>query len=342
MHAPYKLRQLFSSILLVTLTAGFSIAHADDYQDVNRLLRAKQLPEALAKADQLLVAKPRDPQLRFIKGVVQNEMGRTNEATTTFTRLTEDYPELPEPYNNLAVIYATTGQFDKARTALETAIRTNPSYSTAHENLGDIYAKLASQSYAKALQLDNTSAPVIQPKLALIRDLFTPLAGKPPSPAPTTPAPAAAPVSTPVVAALQTKVPSVVTASPTGSAQPSIAPPVVASAISGRDVEAAVGAWAQAWSERDMKGYLGSYTKDFIPPSKQSNAEWQEERKNRIMSKTRINVKLSSITTNVTGNTATVTFRQDYKADSLVANSRKTLELIKSGDRWLISKEIAG
>ena len=90
-----------------------------------------------------------------------------------FTKLSEDYPELPEPYNNLAVLYASQGQYDKARAALEMAIRTNPSYATAHENLGDVYAKLASQAYSKALQLDSNNTGV-QPKLALIRDLFAP------------------------------------------------------------------------------------------------------------------------------------------------------------------------
>ncbi len=58
-----------------------------------------------------------------------------------FTKLSEDYPELPEPYNNLAVLYAQQKQYDKARTALEMAIRTHPSYAIAYENLGDIYAK---------------------------------------------------------------------------------------------------------------------------------------------------------------------------------------------------------
>jgi tetratricopeptide (TPR) repeat protein len=359
MHAPYKFRPLFSSILLLALTAGFSIAHADDYQDVNRLLKARQLPEALAKADQLLTAKPRDPQLRFMKGVIQNEMGRTSEATTTFTRLTEDHPELPEPYNNLAVIYANAGQFDKSRSALEMAIRTNPSYSTAHENLGDIYAKLASQSYAKALQLDNNTAAAVQPKLALIRDLFTPTLGKaspagalptstapvPVQTAPAAPTPVIAPPtqpSNPVVAAIQPKLPTVVTSSPNGTNQPSVAPPVVANAVAGADVEAAVQEWARAWSNRDMKVYLGSYTRDFAPADKGSHAAWAEERKSRIMGKARISVKLSSITTTVKGTTATVTFRQDYKADSLAANSRKTLELVKSGDRWLITKEVTG
>ena len=129
-------------------------ARADDYSDVNQLLHAGQSTEALAKADRYLAAKPKDPQMRFLKGVVLTEAGRTAEAIATFQKLTEDYPELPEPYNNLAVLYAGQSQFDKARAALEMAIRTNPSYATAHENLGDVYAKLASQAYSRALQLD--------------------------------------------------------------------------------------------------------------------------------------------------------------------------------------------
>ena len=90
--------------------------------------------------------------------MIQRESGKPTDAIATFTKLTEDYPELPEPYNNLAVLYAGQSQFDKARAALEMAIRTNPSYATAHENLGDVYAKLASQAYNKALQLDAANA----------------------------------------------------------------------------------------------------------------------------------------------------------------------------------------
>ena len=80
-------------------------------------------------------------------------------------------PELSEPYNNLAVIYAGQGQLDKARAALEMAIRTNPDYATAHENLGDVYARLASRAYGKALQLDSANASLL-PKMALIHELL--------------------------------------------------------------------------------------------------------------------------------------------------------------------------
>src|SRR5688572_28081391 len=161
------------AVLAAALFAAAVPARADEYSDVNQLLRNGKHAEALAKADQYLAAKPKDPQMRFLKGVVQTEAGRPNDAIGTFTKLTEDYPELPEPYNNLAVLYAGQSQFDKARAALEMAIRTNPSYATAHENLGDVYAKLASQAYSKALQLDAGNAAV-QPKLALIRELFAP------------------------------------------------------------------------------------------------------------------------------------------------------------------------
>src|SRR3954462_6710933 len=185
-------KTLALAVLAAALVAGAGIARADEYSDVNQLLRSGKLAEALTKADQYLAGKPKDPQMRFMKGVIQTESGKPNDAIATFQKLTEDYPELPEPYNNLAVLYAGQAQFDKARAALEMAIRTNPSYATAHENLGDVYAKLASQAYSKALQLDSANTAV-QPKLALIRELFAPGAkgGRPIAPAAAAPAPAA-------------------------------------------------------------------------------------------------------------------------------------------------------
>jgi tetratricopeptide (TPR) repeat protein len=345
-------KKILLSALIVAIFGMALPALADEYSDVNRLIKSNQMSEALSKADQFLTQKPRDPQMRFMRGVILSETGRTNEAISSFTRLTEDYPELPEPYNNLAVIYAATGQFEKAKNALEMAIKTNPSYSTAHENLGDIYARLASQAYAKALQLDgaNTAVP---PKLALIRELFAPVqAGKPSAqaanrpvasapPAPVAPQPAPTVVS-PVVAPIAPPAPTVVTAAPSGSNQPSVAPKVVANAVTGRDVEAAVDTWAKAWAARDMQGYLASYNKDFKPANNLNRAAWEEERKTRIMGKAKISVKLSDISVNVTGNTAIAKFKQDYKADALSASSRKTLEMVKVGDRWQITKEVSG
>lgn len=159
---------------MLLLAAAFA-AHADDYTEVNRLVQARQYDQALAKAEQYIAAKPRDPQMRFLKGVILAESGRRTAAIQAYTQLTQEYPELPEPYNNLAVLYAQQNEYDKAREALEGAVRANPNYAIAHENLGDVYARLASQSYARAQQIDpaNASAPS---KLALVRQLLAPAA----------------------------------------------------------------------------------------------------------------------------------------------------------------------
>jgi tetratricopeptide (TPR) repeat protein len=169
-------------LLFLALLCATASAHADEYQDVNQLMAAGKLGEAMSKADAFLSAKPADPQMRFLKGVLQRNTGKLPDAIATFIKLTEDYPALSEPYNNLAVIYAGQSQFDKARAALEMAIRTNPGYATAYENLGDVYVRLASQTYSKALELDigNTMIPG---KLAAIREAYK-LNAKPPAPWP--------------------------------------------------------------------------------------------------------------------------------------------------------------
>ncbi len=171
----------------LVLALAIGAAHADDYGDVNALLRQGKADEALTKADAYISGKPRDPQMRFLRGVILTEQGKQADAVAAFTQLTQDYPELPEPYNNLAALYAAQSQFDKARAALEMAVKLNPDYATAHENLGDVYVRLAAESYSRAKQLEagNTTVP---PKLALIRQMFssTPAAGDLPPAAPQT------------------------------------------------------------------------------------------------------------------------------------------------------------
>jgi tetratricopeptide (TPR) repeat protein len=198
----FSAKPIHCAVQSVCLAIGLLLAnaaHADDYADISRMLGAGQLVEANTKADAYLAANPRDAQMRFLKGVIFTEQGKPADAIGVFSKLTEEYPELPEPYNNLAVLYAGQSQFDKARIALEMAIRINPSYATAHENLGDIYAKLASQAYSKSLQLDSANTGV-QPKLALIGQLFSPK-GKPTTAAnAATPAASSPAASTPAAA----------------------------------------------------------------------------------------------------------------------------------------------
>ncbi|HMS27185.1 MAG TPA: tetratricopeptide repeat protein [Burkholderiaceae bacterium] len=327
--------------ILALSTALFSAhAQSNDIDEVNQLLKSGKQAQALAKVEQSLSSKPRDAQMRFLKGVIQTEMGKPNDAISTFTKLIDDYPELPEPYNNLAVLHASQGQYDKARAALEMAIRTNPSYSTAHENLGDIYANLASQAYTKALQMGGASN-TIQPKLSLIRELFSPTAkGQNPNvaKAPATVAPAA-----PVVAAVTNPVTAPATA-PAAKAPAANTAPVAANSNqdSAEQIEQAVQAWAKAWASKDMKNYLAAYGKSFEPPKGLSRKAWEEERRDRIVGKSHISVKISNLKANINGDTATAKFRQAYDADSLSTSSTKTLTLAKAGQKWYIVKEVTG
>lgn len=337
------IRQL-RTLALATLTAAslgapLAWAQADEYAEVNRLVRAGQLTEAMAKTDQYLSGKPRDPQMRFLKGVIQTESGKPADAIATFAKLTEDYPELPEPYNNLAVLYAGQSQFDKARAALEMAIRTNPSYATAHENLGDVYAKLASQAYSKALQLDSNN-PGVAPKLSLIRNLF---AADVRGTRPATPVPGAPSQSAPAAVPSAVQTPATKPPAATANAPAQVeAPAPAASSEDQRDVESAVTAWANAWSSKNVSAYLGAYGPAFKPPGGQARKAWEAERRSRIEPRSRISVDINDLNITVNAQRATASFRQAYASDNLNVTSRKKLDLVKSGNRWLIVRESTG
>ncbi len=327
-------------------------AFADESADINKLMKAGQLPEALTKIDASLAQRPRDPQLRFLKGLIFTEQNKTNEAIAIFTKLTEDFPELPEPYNNLAVLFASTNQYEKARASLEMAIRTNPTYATAHENLGDVYAKLASQAYDKALQLDSNNSAA-KSKLTMVRTLVstspgglnpkTLVATVPANTAPVKPLVAPTPVKpvtpTPIIIA---KVEPVKVETPKVEPVKATPKPESKSDTDNADVLKAVNNWAQAWSNKDVRTYLNLYANDFQTPKGESRKIWSDERRARIEGKGRINVKVESPQVRIDGNAATVKFRQIYTSDRLTANSRKTLLLEKQGSQWQIKQESTG
>ena len=150
--------------LLLPATAAL----ADEYAEVQRLQRSGQTTEALARADKYIAANPRDPQMRFVKAGVLSAANKTAEAEELLVQLTRDYPELPEPWNNLAVLHASRGQLDKADEALQAALRINPAYATALENLGDVRVRQASEAYQRARQLDGANAR-LAPKIEALR-----------------------------------------------------------------------------------------------------------------------------------------------------------------------------
>ncbi|WP_413628446.1 tetratricopeptide repeat protein [Herbaspirillum frisingense] len=476
---------VLSSLVAALFGVPAGLAHASEMSDINKLMRAGQYAEALTKTDAVLAKHPRDAQLRFTKGLILAEQSRSAEAIAVFSKLTEDFPDLPEPYNNLAVLYAADGQYDKARAALDMAMRTNPTYATALENLGDVYAKLASQAYDKALQID-PGANVPQPKLTLLRSLNgNTTGGTVPRLASAASAQRDAKAKADASAAEQQqrakalaaekaaqqaaadkaeaektaiakatadkekaqadkekadkaaadkaasdkaaaekaaadkaatdkaradKARSEQLAAEQARAQKAAADKAAAEqkqaellaqkekdkadklakeqaaraekekaaqaaaekaradklaaaekakadkARADKDkakaeasaeqeksaVLAALSGWAKSWSDKDVRGYLGHYASDFDTPKGASRKEWAEERRARIEDKGRISVKVSNATVSISGNTATVRYRQIYNSDRLTVDSRKTLIFVKQGNRWLIKQERSG
>ncbi len=338
----FRRTSAFITACAAALVLSSSPAFADENEEVAKLYKQGNLAKALEQADAYLATKPKDAQMRFQKGLILTEQNKIADATKIFSALSEDYPELPEPYNNLAVLYASQGQYDKAKGALEMAIRTHPSYSTAHENLGDIYAKMASQAYGKALQLDKENA-VAQTKLAMIKDLFssrakgiqTASAKSPSAWSAKNPERIAekAPEKTPEKPVLE---------------KPSIAEKQVPekSVISDRDsneVLKAVNAWAKAWSDKDVATYLAFYASDFHAPRGTSRSAWEKSRHERISKPKSIRVEITNAKASFTDTRhAKVSFRQSYHSDSIKTTTAKTLEMVKTGEKWLIKQEQVG
>ena len=314
---PIAVTLLFLSIL--------SPALADDYEDASRLLNQGKHAAALQKVDAAIASNPQDARARFLKGLILTEQNNTKAAIQVFTLLTRDYPELPEPYNNLAVLYAAQGQYDRAQESLEMAIRTHPSYAVAHENLGDVYAKMASEAYDKALSLDRSNQTA-QTKLALIRELFggaTMLASEPAQ----------------TVAATQATPNATITPAPP-PAQPAEPTPVAPTADRTQDVITTVNSWAKAWSNKDAAKYLSYYSPDFDPTGTQTRSDWERTRRSRLSAPKFIEISVSRQKVSFTGNDkATISFQQRYKSNHLDSVGRKTLRMVKSNDRWLIVRE---
>ncbi len=164
----------FPSLLACALSLWALVAvpvTAGEIEDIQALVEKKQLAAASTRLTEFLKANPKDIQGRFLRGLLLIEEQKQTEAIQVFQELTEEFPDRPEPFNNLAVLYAEQGQLEKARDVLIRAINSRPGYATARENLGDIYAKLAAQSYRKALQVNRDNS-VTEAKLALVRNLF--------------------------------------------------------------------------------------------------------------------------------------------------------------------------
>jgi len=327
---PINTRHIFAGVMF-TVGACFALpASAADLAQARQLINEGRFAQALALLDTHLKSSPQDAEARFTRGLVLVRMSRADEAIQVFADLTRDFPQLPEPYNNLAVLYAQRGDYERARDALEAALSTHPSYSTAHENLGDVYTALATAAYNRALVLDQNNDS-IRIKLNLLNQMdgVTPETDT---------------ESVQVAAAEQettTPEPQPVTP-PTPVSTPESAPEQAASAESdiSDGLTRTLFGWASAWSNQNVDGYLDAYHPDFDPEDGTTRAQWARIRRARVSAPDSIRVRVVEPSVEVTSDTeASVTFIQVYESDSYGDRVRKRLEMRPVDGEWKIYRE---
>ncbi|MFT5131979.1 MAG: hypothetical protein ACI9SC_000442 [Gammaproteobacteria bacterium] len=339
-------------IVLSMVLICFSAQAGVQTDKIQSLISDGKLREALNLTDKHLQEDEGSVTFRFLKGLILTRLNELNKARDIFVALTREHPDLPEPYNNLAVIYASQGDFEKARDALQLAISTHPSYATAHENMGDIYAKMASKAYNQALQLDadNSSAKA---KLSLVNDLF--FVPKRENAEVETVAEIATPPEPELVQQVVTE-PALVAVEMPEEVVPDLEQrKMIAEQIAAKKliedkkreqeklkstVASTIDQWAKVWSAKNAEKYVMFYGKDFIPPQQMSRAAWEDQRRVRLAKPRYIKIKLSNVEITLLGDDhAQVALRQSYESDTYRDEVNKELLLKKVSGEWLITQE---
>jgi len=286
-------RFLIAVLLFVFTFSHYSIA---DISKLNKLIEEKEYLEAKKIVEQLLDSDKENPQLLFITGVLLSELGETDEAINVFVSLTKSHPALPEPYNNLAVLYAQNGNFDLAKIALEKSIKTHPSYATAHVNLGDLYTRMASESYNQALQIDKSNKNA-KTKLSLIKKLFN-----------------FQPIKKNIVL--------------TENAEEEIKS---FNEIKNKEknidekIHVMIDNWKNAWMGQNFDQYIEYYSANFKNNKGMDLEQWKKFRKSRVINKPSINLKLENIEISKNKDLFSVSFIQIYQSGDIDSTTKKTL-----------------
>ena len=160
-------------VLLLTITLGGNSYSQVTYSEIQLLIDNDKYKDALDLTEDHLSRNKSDVKFQFLKGLILTKLSRYSDAEKIFYRIAEQNPNLPEPLNNLAVIYAIQGKYSQAQDVLKKALSSNKNYETAYNNLSDIYAKAASHAYNQALGLEKGKADSKE-KLLILSELNLP------------------------------------------------------------------------------------------------------------------------------------------------------------------------
>lgn len=326
-----------ASLFAVGFVFSLNAATDGPYSQIINAQKDGRYPEALSKVSDLLKQNENDVQALLLKGNINKLMGDTDSATVIFKTLISQYPQMPEAYNNLAVLYADQGNSALAIETLQQVFTTQSSYGTAYKNLRTLYNQMASSAYRDALDIRQQPKKK-QSQFALLNTVQ--MNGQNSTAATTAPLVAAV-TNAKADTEAQQRVNSAMAQSKTAqvNTQPK---PKMAQVGQEAAIKAVIKDWSKAWAGRKIKDYFGFYHQEFVPPESMSRKRWEKYRGIRLSKPTYINIDIIGVAVKVKpDNTAAVIFEQHYRSNTYSDTVVKQLMLKKHKGKWLITKELS-
>ncbi|MCP3688725.1 MAG: tetratricopeptide repeat protein [Gammaproteobacteria bacterium] len=268
--------------------------------DLRALVAGEDFSAAIKTGELLLKQNPERADVQFLTAYAYQMKNRTARATDLYRDLIRQHPELPEPRNNLAMIYLARGDHDTASKLLIEAINTHKSYATAHQNLSRIYTGIASEVYRRALSESPDAAKyTLKIELAALDQLEL------------SDSQSTATLAVGDEVAQQAKV----------------------------SLVEQVKIWARAWSNKDFDTYIGFYS-DEHRPKFHTHRAWVEHRRKRIMRPGTIKVMVSDINiVSESENLVVLDFTQSFDSATYSDRVKKRLSFRRIGLQWKITNE---
>ena len=334
-----------SSVSALFLFVNTPTVASDPYEAIIAAQQDGRYLQALQQADKILVSNKDDVQALLIKGNVHRLMGNEAEASYIFKQIIKQHPNMPEAYNNLAVMYAQSGKMALAIETLQQAFATSASYSTAYKNLRTLYSEMASSAYRDALNIEKPKAKENQINLTSLNQVesmpVVAVANEPVLALANTFSnnPAQQVAQSDEAAQSQTQASAAVAAS---QAAKQVAKDVDSKADTQTQVSEMVAAWSNAWSGQKTTDYLGFYHPEFQPTNQMSLSAWKTYRSKRIVRPKFINLEIVGLMVERRGDgEASAIFEQHYRSDTYADTVVKKLTLAKHQGKWKIMQEVA-
>lgn len=297
-----KILLRFLILLVILFSIKFSIAENVNTDKIKSMISSSP-SLALKEINRLITAQPNNHNLLFLRAVTQTRLEKKELAIETYNDLIERFPNLPEPYNNLAVLYAEQNNLSKAKEILQKALETNSTYSIAHINLGDVYTRMASEAYRLAFELDKS--PVANNKLQLINELFS------------------------YSPNMQQK----------NLTMPGATIDIKSNEKNIADIALLVERWKSSWENKDLESYFSTYSKYFKLKGEMNYRKWKKTRTEKIENKKEINIELTNFKYNYKDGFWFVSMSQAYNSGNYSDKEEKTLVIISEFGSYKIIEE---